>query len=92
MANKGKKRTPEQIEKMKLAAQKRVERHKLDGTLERSNKKRSETMKGKKKTDIAINNWRESRMNSDKPWHSIETKKKISDGLKGNTNRKLDKK
>ncbi len=88
LANKGRKRTPEQRERIRLAAIKRSERQRLDGTLEQANKKRSESMKGKKKTPEAINNWLNSRINNAKPWHSVETKKKISKSLKGNNNRK----
>ena len=87
MANKGRKRTPEQIERIRQAAIKRSERQRKDGTLAEANRKRSESMKGKKKTPEAINNWRQSRLNNDKPWHSLETKKKISKGLEGNKNR-----
>jgi len=46
MANKGKKRTPEQIERYRQGALKRVERQRADGTLELAHKKTSETMKG----------------------------------------------
>ena len=49
-ANKGKKRTPEQRERIKQAALARSERQRQDGTLERANKKRSESMKGKEKS------------------------------------------
>jgi hypothetical protein len=85
-ANRGKKRTPEQIERIRQAAIKRAERHRLDGTLEEANRKRSEAMKGKKKSDEAIAAWKESRMNNGKPWHSKETRKKIAEGGKGNKN------
>lgn len=61
MANKGKKRTPEQIERYKEAARKRVERHRADGTLERANKKRSESHKGKKKSVEHLANWAAAR-------------------------------
>ena len=74
MANKGKKRTPEQIERMKEAARKRVERQRTDGTMERANKKRSEALLGKKKSKEAIDNWRESRSGYK---HSPETIAKI---------------
>jgi hypothetical protein len=88
MANKGRKRTPEQIENIRQAALKRSERQRLDGTLSEANKKRSIALTGKKKSSEAIDNWRQSRKNNDKPWHTPETKEKISKGLKGNTNRK----
>lgn len=61
MANKGRKRTPEQIENMKEAARKRVERHRADGTLERSAMKQSASMKGKKKSEEHLANWAASR-------------------------------
>lgn len=74
MANKGRKRTPEQIENIKLAAQKRVARHRLDGTLEKANKKRSESHKGKTKSVEHLANWSASRKG-----HSVseETRNKI---------------
>ena len=61
MANKGRKRTPEQIEKYKQAAQRRVERQRADGTLERANKKRSESQKGYKKSAEHMENWKKAR-------------------------------
>ena len=61
MANKGRKRTPEQIERIREAARKRVERHRVDGTLDRANKKRSQSMKGIVRTPEHIANWVESR-------------------------------
>ena len=89
MANKGKKRTPEQIERIKLAVKLRNERWKKDPKLmAEANRKRSESMKGRKKSKEAIENWKESRKNNNESWHSKETKLKISNGLKGNTNRK----
>jgi hypothetical protein len=74
MANKGRKRTPEQIENMKEAARKRVERHRADGTLEAANKKRSESHKGKVKSEEHIANWSASRKG-----HAVseETREKI---------------
>lgn len=88
MANKGRKRTPEQKERIRQAALKRSERQRLDGTLEKANKKRSEKMTGVPKSKEAVENWKQSRKNNNKSWHTVETKKKISQGLKGNTNRK----
>lgn len=89
MANKGKKRTPEQIERIKLAVKLRNERWKKDPKLmAEANRKRSESMKGRKKSKEAIENWKQSRKNNNESWHSKETKLKISNGLKGNTNRK----
>ena len=61
MANKGKIRTPEQVERYRQGALKRAERQRADGTLEEANKKRSEAMKGKKKSDEHMANWVASR-------------------------------
>ena len=76
MANKGRKRTPEQIERIKEAALKREARHRIDGTLEKANQKRSQAMKGKKKTPEAIDNWKKSRKGYK---HSSETIVKIKE-------------
>jgi len=74
MANKGRKRTPEQRKRISEAAKKRVERQRADGTLELANKKRSEAMKGRKKSPEQIENWRKSR----EGWkHTEEAKDKI---------------
>ncbi len=74
MANKGRKRTPEQIENIKAAARKRVERHRADGTLERAAIKQSASMKGKVKSEEHIANWAASRKG-----HAVseETREKI---------------
>ena len=61
MANKGKKRSPETIAKMKEACRLRTERQRADGTLERANKKRSESHKGKKKSAEHLDNWAAAR-------------------------------
>jgi hypothetical protein len=61
MANKGKKRTPEQLEKYKQGALKRAERHRANGVQEEANKKRSEAMKGRKKSEEHMANWVASR-------------------------------
>jgi len=74
MANKGKKRTPEQIERYKEAARKRIERQRADGTLEAANKKRSEAMKGRKKSAEHLENWSNARKGHK---HSPETIAKI---------------
>ena len=58
---KGKKHKPESIAKMKESCAKRYERQKENGTLAASNKKRSESAKGKKKSDQHMANWIESR-------------------------------
>jgi hypothetical protein len=74
MANKGRKRSPETLSKMKEACRLRTERWKLDGTLERANKKRSDAHKGKKKSAEHLANWAASRKG-----HVVseETKEKI---------------
>jgi hypothetical protein len=61
MANKGKKRSPETIAKLKEACRLRTERQRADGTLERANKKRSESLKGHKKSAEHMENWKKSR-------------------------------
>lgn len=61
MANKGKKRSPETIARMKEACRLRTERQRADGTLERANKKRSESHKGKKKSAEHLDNWAAAR-------------------------------
>ena len=76
MANKGRKKTPEEIEKIRQGALKRAERQRADGTLEKANKKRSHAMKGKKKTPEAIDNWKKSRKGYK---HSSETIAKIKE-------------
>ena len=76
MANKGRKKTPEEIEKIRQGALKRVERQRADGTLEKANQKRSQSMKGKKKTPEAIDNWKKSRKGYK---HSPETIAKIKE-------------
>jgi hypothetical protein len=76
MANKGRKKTPEEIEKIRQGALKRVERQRADGTLEKANQKRSRAMKGKKKTPEAIDNWKKSRKGYK---HSPETIAKIKE-------------
>jgi len=60
-ANRGKKRSPETIAKLKEACRLRTERQRADGTLDRANKKRSESHKGKKKSAEHLANWAESR-------------------------------
>ena len=74
MANKGRKRSPDTLAKMKEACRLRTERWKLDGTLERANKKRSDAHKGKKKSAEHLANWAASRKG-----HVVseETKEKI---------------
>jgi len=74
MANKGRKRTPEQIENMKEAARKRVERQRADGTLDRAAIKQSASMKGKVKSEEHIANWSKARTGHK---HSPETIAKI---------------
>jgi hypothetical protein len=74
MANKGKKRSPDTIAKMKESCRLRTERQRADGTLERANKKRSESHTGKKKSAEHIANWSSSRKG-----HNVseETREKI---------------
>lgn len=87
-ANRGKKRTPEQIERIKEAAHKRNERWKNNPEkMAEANRKRSEAMKGKKKSKEAIEAWKESRKTGKGFILSEETKNKISKSLKGNKNR-----
>ena len=74
MANKGRKKTPEEIERIRQGSLKRAKRQRADGTLEKANQKRSQAMKGKKKTPQAIENWKESRKGYK---HSPETIAKI---------------
>ena len=88
-ANRGKKRTPEQIERIREAALKRNERWKNNPELlAEANRKRSESMKGKVRSAEHIKNNVESRKNGKGYGHTLETKKKISESLKGNKNRK----
>jgi len=61
MANKGRKRTPEQIERIKAGALNREARHRVDGTLEKKIQKQSTAMKGKKKSEEHLANWVEAR-------------------------------
>jgi hypothetical protein len=60
-ANRGKKRSPETIAKLKESCRLRTERQRADGTLDRANKKRSEAHKGKKKSAEHLAKWAESR-------------------------------
>ena len=60
-ANRGKKRSPETIAKLKESCRLRTERQRVDGTLDRANKKRSEAHKGKKKSAEHLAKWAESR-------------------------------
>jgi hypothetical protein len=75
MANKGKKRTPEQIERIRDAAKKRIEKQKADPELwAEINRKRSESKKKYTFTEEHKANWAESRKG-----HSVseETRAKI---------------
>ena len=78
MANKGKKRTPEQRARYKEAALKREERHRKDGTLEKKKQNIATAMKGYKKTEEHLSNWSASRKG-----HAVseETKNKIRESL-----------
>lgn len=70
----GKKHTPEAIARMKEGCAKRTERQRANGVLEEANKKRSESHKGKKKSEEHIANWTKARTGHK---HSEETKEKI---------------
>lgn len=61
MANKGRKRTPEQLKRMSESQLKRAARNRADGTTERARKKQSEAHKGKKKSAEHMKNWAKSR-------------------------------
>ena len=78
LANKGRKRTPEQIERIKEAARNRVERQRLDGTIERAAIKQSKAHTGRKKSKEHLENWSASRKG-----HTVseETKEKIRQTL-----------
>lgn len=78
LANKGRKRSPETIAKLKESCRLRTERQRADGTLERANKKRSESHKGKKKSEEHLANWTKSRKG-----HKVseETREKIRQTL-----------
>jgi len=78
MANKGRKRTPEQLERIREAARKRVERQRLDGTIERAAIKQSAALQGRKKSKEHLENWSASRKG-----HVVsdETKEKIKQSL-----------
>lgn len=47
--------------KLKKSCKLRTERQRADGTLEKANKKRSETMKGYKKSEEHMENWKKAR-------------------------------
>jgi hypothetical protein len=77
-ANRGRKRTPEQIERMKESAKKRNERWKSDPEfMEKINKKRSETLKKfiKDNPDTRANSL--ANLNWTGRTHSAETKQKL---------------
>lgn len=78
LANKGRKRSPETIAKLKESCRLRTERWKQDGTWEKANAKRSESHKGKKKSAEHLANWAESRKG-----HKVseETREKIKSTL-----------
>ena len=87
-ANRGKKRTPEQIERIKEAAHKRNERLKNDPEKwAEINRKRSIAHIGKIRSQEHIKNNIESRKRGKGYGHTQETKKKIAESLKGNKNR-----
>lgn len=84
-ANRGRKRSPETIEKIRQAAIARNKRLKDSGELDKINAKRSASAKGKKKPEGYWESWAEGRKGHEV---SEETRNKISNSLKGNTNRK----
>ena len=61
MANKGRKRTDEEKEKYSKGAKKYLQRLKDEGRWEEINKKRSESLKGHKKSSEHLANWANSR-------------------------------
>ena len=85
-ANRGKKRTPEQIERIRQAAIERNKRWKESGKMDEINAKRSASHKGKIRTPEHAFNNAQSRLQNGYV-HSEETKNKISETLKGNKNR-----
>lgn len=70
----GKKHSPEAIAKMKEGCRLRTERQRANGTLEKANKKRSESLKGRKKSEEHLANWAKARTGHK---HSPETIAKI---------------
>ena len=85
-ANRGKKRTPEQIERIRQAAIFRNQKWKDSGRMDEINAKRSASHKGKVKTPEHVINNTQSRVSKGYK-HSEETKTKIAESLKGNNNR-----
>lgn len=85
-ANRGKKRTPEQIERIRQAAILRNQKWKESGRMDEINAKRSKSHKGKVKTPEHIFNNTQSRVSKGYN-HSEETKNKIAESLMGNKNR-----
>lgn len=83
-ANRGKKRTPEQVERIRQAAIERNKRWKDSGRMKEINAKRSESHKGKIKTPEHLKKQGDSRKGYVMP---LEIKMKISNSLKGNNNR-----
>jgi len=70
----GKKHRPETIAKMKESCRLRTERQQTNGVLEQSNKKRSQALKGYKKSAEHLENWTRARTGHK---HSAETIAKI---------------
>jgi len=70
----GKKHSPEAIAKMKEGCKLRTERQRANGVLEEANKKRSESHKGKVKSEEHMANWTKARTGHK---HSPETIDKI---------------
>ena len=79
-ANRGRKRTLEQCERIRQAAIERNKRWAENPEIRiAANRKISEAHKGKIRTEEHAKNNRDSRLANGKPWHSDETKKKISE-------------
>ena len=64
--------------KLRESCRLRTERQRKDGTLDAANKKRSEALKGRKKSEEHLKNWQESRKGH---YVSEETKEKIKKTL-----------
>lgn len=81
-AMKGFKHTEHTINKIKESCKKRTDRWLSNpDKWEETNKKRSASQKGKIRTEEHAKNNRDSRMANGLPWHSEDTKMKISAGV-----------
>ena len=80
----GKKKMSEESKaKLRESCKKRYERQLADGTWEEANRKRSESHKGKVRSEEHAKNNAESRKKNGQAWHSEETRKKLAEALKG---------